>query len=68
MYYIAAEAQTDKTLAFGYLNTVRKNRGLLDLPLTAVIATEIRNEYKREFYGEGQLFFYYKHHFHSIRQ
>lgn len=60
MYYIAAEAETDKTLAFGYLNTVRKNRGLLDVPLTAVIATEIRNEYKREFYGEGQLFFYYK--------
>ncbi|WP_343304049.1 RagB/SusD family nutrient uptake outer membrane protein [Chitinophaga niabensis] len=60
MYYIAAETETDKTLAFGYLNTVRKNRGLLDVPLTATIATEIRNEYKREFYGEGQLFFYYK--------
>lgn len=60
MYYIAAEAEADKTLALGYLNTVRKNRGLLDLLPAVVVATEIRNEYKREFYGEGQLFFYYK--------
>jgi hypothetical protein len=60
MYYIAAEAETDKIRAFAYLNTVRKNRGILDVPTTAVLATEIRNEYKREFYGEGQLFYYYK--------
>ncbi|MGX5820753.1 RagB/SusD family nutrient uptake outer membrane protein [Chitinophaga lutea] len=59
-YYIAAEAEDDKATALGYLNLVRKNRGLLDVPATATVATEIRNEYKREFIGEGQLFFYYK--------
>lgn len=60
MYYIAAETAQDPTQALAYLNTVRYNRGLVDLSETAIIDTEIRKEYEKEFYGEGQLFFYYK--------
>lgn len=60
MYYIAAECDDNPETALAALNTVRKNRGLLDLPPTANLANEIGNEYRREFYGEGQLFFYNK--------
>ncbi|MGY0426527.1 MAG: RagB/SusD family nutrient uptake outer membrane protein [Polaribacter sp.] len=60
MYYIAAETTQDPTLALGYLNTVRLNRGLGDLPTSVDIKSEILKEYQKEFYGEGQLFFYYK--------
>lgn len=63
MYYIVAECEEDKTVALQALNTVRANRGLLDLAPTANLTNEIRNEYRREFYGEGQLFFYYKRNF-----
>lgn len=60
MYYIAAECETDPVAALGYINVVRYNRGLTDLPETVTLETEIRKEYQKEFYGEGQLFFYYK--------
>ena len=60
MYLIAAECAPDNTTAFTYLNTLRNNRGLIDLDETADRDNEIWNEYKREFYGEGQLFFFYK--------
>jgi hypothetical protein len=47
------------------LNAVRSHRKLTDYPLssslTAVeIQDEIYKEYRKEFLGEGQLFFYYK--------
>ncbi|MBV4360176.1 RagB/SusD family nutrient uptake outer membrane protein [Pinibacter aurantiacus] len=60
MYYIAAETAPDNATAFGLLNTVRYNRGDANIPGTAVLATEIKKEYQKEFYGEGQLFYYYK--------
>ncbi|RQO74453.1 hypothetical protein DBR43_03410 [Pedobacter sp. KBW06] len=60
MYYIAAETHADPAEAFKYLNIVLRNRGIPDLPLTANLQNEIQNEYTREFYGEGQLFYYYK--------
>lgn len=56
VYYIAAECTGD--LAF--LNIVRNNRNLVNLPATANINSELQKEYQREFYGEGQLFYYYK--------
>ncbi|WP_222539479.1 RagB/SusD family nutrient uptake outer membrane protein [Pedobacter polysacchareus] len=56
MYLIAAEADQNVS----YLNTVRNKRGLLDLPGTAVLLTELQKEYQKEFFGEGQLWFYYK--------
>lgn len=60
MFYIAAECETNPIIAIGYLNTVRNNRGLLSLGTTANITTELQKEYQKEFYGEGQLFYYYK--------
>ncbi|WP_405605790.1 RagB/SusD family nutrient uptake outer membrane protein [Polaribacter sp. Asnod1-A03] len=60
MYYIAAETEADPAIAIDYLNTVRYNRGLGDLASTVDIQNEIQKEYQKEFYGEGQLFFYYK--------
>ncbi|MBD8487750.1 RagB/SusD family nutrient uptake outer membrane protein [Echinicola sp. CAU 1574] len=64
MYYIAAEAlaETDPGKALAYLNTVRYNRGLQDLSEGGDIQEEILKEYRKEFFGEGQLFFYYKRH------
>lgn len=60
MYYILAETDPNPLSAIGYLNQVRFNRGLPDLSPTADVAEEITKEYQKEFWGEGQLFFYYK--------
>jgi len=62
MYYIAAEC-SDPATATGYLNTVREQRGLSDLAGgldAAAIQNEILKEYQKEFYAEGQMFYYYK--------
>lgn len=56
VYYIAAECEQNPF----YLNQVRNNRGLLDLPTNANLTTELQKEYQKEFFGEGQLWFYYK--------
>jgi hypothetical protein len=60
LYYILAETDTDPQQALQYLNTVRYNRNLVDLTPADNIITETGKEYAKEFYGEGQLFFYYK--------
>ncbi|WP_426484315.1 RagB/SusD family nutrient uptake outer membrane protein [Flavobacterium sp. 2] len=60
MYLIAAETAAVPADGIAYLNTLRFNRGLTNLAATAVLATEITKEYRKEFIGEGQLFFYYK--------
>ncbi|SMO76933.1 RagB/SusD family nutrient uptake outer membrane protein [Solitalea koreensis] len=65
MYYIAAECATDGTTGLSYINPVRIARNLpaltsTQVPNLAVLSTEILNEYKKEFIGEGQMFFYYK--------
>lgn len=62
MYYIAAECEPDAIKALQYLETVRQHRGLSDTPLAANVnlQTEIANEYRKEFVGEGQMWFYYK--------
>jgi len=60
MYYIAAETEVNPDMALSYLNTVRFNRGLIDLESGTDIDSEILKEYRKEFFGEGQLFFYYK--------
>ncbi|MGN8055731.1 RagB/SusD family nutrient uptake outer membrane protein [Pedobacter sp. 22163] len=63
MYYILAETAETPAAGVGYLNTVRQNRGLTNLPtnITATaLKTAITREYQKEFYAEGQLFFYYK--------
>lgn len=64
MYYIAAETAPVVSEGVQLLNIVRKNRGLGDLNATgadkAFLTNEITKEYQKEFYAEGQLFYYYK--------
>lgn len=65
MYYIAAECADDVPTGLAYINQVRAARNLPALIATNVpdqtsLATEITNEYRKEFIGEGQMFFYYK--------
>lgn len=68
-YYIAAECamkgeNADVEAAVEYLNKVRSHRGLatgLPKSLTVEEVTkELDKEYTKEFYCEGQLFFYFK--------
>lgn len=63
MYYILAECEKDPAAAIGYLNEVRSHRGLAALPTNFTldgVREEIMKEYRKEFFSEGQLFFYYK--------
>ncbi len=65
MYLIAAESQSDN-LASGvsYVNTLRKARGISNLP--TLTQDLLIYEYIREMYGEGQLFYLYKRLFSRI--
>lgn len=74
MYYIAAEAslQTDPTEAYRLLNAVREARNLDDLPSSMEsnaeeLSNQITYEYRKEFWGEGKLFYYYKRLFADIQ-
>jgi hypothetical protein len=63
VFYIAAEAAATPADGVNYLNTVRLKRGLVALASTiseTTLQTEILKEYKKEFYAEGQLFYYFK--------
>lgn len=60
LYLILAETETDPVKALAYLNTERRNRGLANLVTVPDMNVELRKEYQKEFWGEGQLFFYYK--------
>ena len=60
LYYILAETEPNSSQALTYLNTVRYNRNLVNVTNAAALPDEITKEYKKEFWGEGQLFFYYK--------
>lgn len=61
MYLIAAECEPNTTTATGYLNNLRMHRNISDIPSgTTDLNPYILKEYRKEFYGEGQLFFYYK--------
>ncbi|TCC99234.1 RagB/SusD family nutrient uptake outer membrane protein [Pedobacter hiemivivus] len=63
MYYIAAEAAPTLVDGMKYLNVVRAARLIPELPTPANQAnleTEITLEYRKEFYAEGQLWYYYK--------
>lgn len=65
VYYIAAEclAADNGPQAVAYLNEVRTHRNLGELSpelSESAIQDEIALEYRREFFNEGQLFFYYK--------
>ncbi|HEY8388634.1 MAG TPA: RagB/SusD family nutrient uptake outer membrane protein [Parasegetibacter sp.] len=63
MFYIAAECTNDVSAAVQLLNQVRANRGIAALPTTLTseqVNQEIFKEYRKEFFCEGQLFYYYK--------
>lgn len=63
MYLIAAESTPLSADKIKFLNEVRSHRGIATLALSlnnSEIETEIFKEYKKEFYQEGQLFYYYK--------
>lgn len=65
MYYIAAECVSDPKEGVDYLEAVRSHRGLSSYSLDRGMSSdqlkeEILKEYKKEFIGEGQLWYYYK--------
>lgn len=62
MFYIVAETTDDETEARTCLNLVRRNRGLVAFEDTEMVDIQqvLKEEYMKEFFGEGQLFFYYK--------
>jgi hypothetical protein len=60
MYYIAAEASATPADGLEYLNNVRIARGLPALTDASTLDAEIQKEYRKEFYGEGQFWFYLK--------
>lgn len=67
IYYTAAECLTgvNNVKAMDYINKVRLNRGLPALEGTFSDEDVTRNifrEYRKEFFGEGVLFGYYKRH------
>lgn len=71
MYYISAECTDDIAKATQRLKDVWRTRGygLPDLGIKTHedVVNFVANEYRREFYGEGQLFYYYKrNHYTSI--
>lgn len=74
MYYIAAEAnlRTNPAEAYRLLNDVREARNLDDLPSVMEnnaeqLAEQIMCECRKEYWGEGKLFYYYKRLFADIR-
>ena len=67
MYYIACEAMEESGEAARYINTVRNKRGiskskdvLCDTEEQRM--TALNKEYRKEFYGEGQYFWFLKSH------
>lgn len=70
-YYIASEALvgTDLGAARAYLNTILKARGIPEIDESAdanQINTELKMEYMRETWGEGQIFYMFKRFFMRI--
>ncbi len=60
LYYIAAECSLLEEDGLLYLNKIRAHRGLAPLQADVDLQEEISKEYKKEFIGEGQMFYYYK--------
>jgi hypothetical protein len=63
MYFIAAEClkTTNITQAASLVNTVRTHRGIGAAVINASTFDDVMvSEFRKEFIGEGQLFFYHK--------
>ena len=64
MYLIAMETASNLSDANNYYKTFMASRGVIvsqDLSAEE-LKTKIEQEYRREFYAEGQMFYYYKRH------
>lgn len=59
-YYIAAECEPVAEDGMYWLNQVLVHRGINEMTNSNLLASTLENEYIREFWGEGQLFYYYK--------
>lgn len=59
-YYIAAECEQDPEEGMQWLNQVLTHRGIKEITNNDLLKSTLEKEYIREFWGEGQLFFYYK--------
>lgn len=59
-YYIAAECEPDPEEGMQWLNQVLLHRGIKEMTDNSLLGKTLENEYIREFWGEGQLFYYYK--------
>ena len=57
LFLIAAECSENESDKLEYLNRFRAHRGLASL---SEVVDAIHEEYRKEFIGEGQLFFFYK--------
>lgn len=73
IYYMAAECLVgiNNTKAMSYINKVRVNRGLAEMDGVVTdsdVETNIFREYKKEFFGDGILFGYYKRHNKNIEK
>ena len=67
MYYIACESSAASDVAANYVNTVRNKRGISKSKNIACDTDEMRTaalnkEYRKEFYSEGQYFWFLKTH------
>ena len=66
MYYIAAESAETVEEAREYLNAVRTARNIVtlftaeNLPDQATLQEKLFKEYRKEYYAEGQLWYFYK--------
>lgn len=56
MYLILAEVNND----VAYVDVIRSARALNKLVATTNLTNEIKKEYEKDLYAEGQMFFYYK--------
>lgn len=67
MYYIACEAAEDGDEAAIYVNSVRNKRGIskakdVSCDTKELCIAALNKEYRKEFYGEGQYFWFLKTH------
>ncbi|WP_140939631.1 RagB/SusD family nutrient uptake outer membrane protein [Sphingobacterium lumbrici] len=60
MFLIAAETESNPNEALSYLNELRIHRNCIPLTSTNLLMNAIQSEYAKEFYGEGQMWFFYK--------
>lgn len=62
MYYILAECSDDYTISSRHISTVREARGIDAISFSNEYdkLLNLEKEYRKEFSGEGQLFYFYK--------